>query len=121
MSSRRDWVGELEDTADFEFDLLAVTVGEAIAARMDELGVNRAELARKMGVSGPRVTQVLAGSDNLTLKTIVAVANALEAKVQFGLAPKYRQLRRPSTANWQEASRARPFVVDAALRPQLAA
>lgn len=121
MNTRRDWVGELEGTPDFEFDLLAVAVGEAIAARMDELGLTRAELARKMSVSAPRVTQVLAGSDNLTLKTLVAVANALDASISFGLVPKYVRMRRPSTATWQEASRDRTSEVDRVLRPQLAA
>lgn len=75
----RNWVEEREGHPEFEFDLLAIEVGEAIAGRLDNLGLSRSDLSRRMGVSRARVTQILAGDDNLTLKSLVAVANALGA------------------------------------------
>lgn len=87
MTERRNWIGERKGTPEFEFDLLAISVGEAILARMEALGLTRTELAERMGVSRARVTQVLAGADNLTLKTLVAVANALDSAVAVKLEP----------------------------------
>ncbi len=91
MTERRDWIGEREGTPDFEFDLLAVSVGEAIVERMEALGLTRTELAARMGVSRARVTQVLSGTDNLTLKTLVAVANALDSSVELKVEPRPRK------------------------------
>ncbi|MBI2767624.1 MAG: helix-turn-helix transcriptional regulator [Chloroflexi bacterium] len=73
---------------DYQFELLVIEIGEAIVARMKELGLNRSQLAERMGVSRARVTQVLRGSDNLTLKTLVAVAHALDASFTTRLSPR---------------------------------
>ena len=62
---------------------LAIEIGEEIVTRMDEVGINQAELAQRMGVSRARVSQVLAGSDNLTLRTLVSVANALDSRISL--------------------------------------
>jgi transcriptional regulator with XRE-family HTH domain len=87
VTTRRDWIGERKGTPEFEFDLLAISVGEAIVERMDALGLTRTELAERMSVSRARVTQVLTGSDDLTLKTLAAVANALDSAVAVKLEP----------------------------------
>jgi transcriptional regulator with XRE-family HTH domain len=81
-----DWFAEAEGTPAFEFDWLAGVVGEQIVVRMEALGLSRRELAERMGVSPARVTQVLRGSENLTLKTLVLVANALDAHIKMELA-----------------------------------
>ena len=81
MARLDELVAKYEGTPEFDFDLLTIEIGEAIGARMDELGISRAELAQRMGVSRARVTQVLSGADNLTLRTLVAVANALDAQL----------------------------------------
>ena len=41
--------------------------------------MTQADLARKMGVSRARISQILRGNDNLTLKSIVAVAIGLDS------------------------------------------
>lgn len=86
MSDHRDWFAELDGQPGFEFELLAGAIAEQIWVRMEELGINRRQLAERMGVSPARVTQVLRGSDNLTLKTLVLIANALDAHLEFKLA-----------------------------------
>ena len=80
-----DWIGSYDGDPEYEFDKLAIEVGEQIVARMEERGMTQADVAREMGVSRARVSQILRGNDNLTLKSIVAVAVALDSRVDFRL------------------------------------
>jgi len=64
-------------------ETLVADAGELIARLMESRGVNRAELARRLGKSRAWVTQMLNGRANLTLKTLAEVAWALEAEVQL--------------------------------------
>ena len=93
MMARPDWIGSYEGDPEYEFDVLALEIGEQIVAHMEELGLTQAELARKMGVSRARVSQILRGDDNLTLKSIVAVAIGLDCRVGMRLKPE--RARRP--------------------------
>ena len=87
MVKLQDWISEFEGDPDFEFDRVAIDVGEQIVARMEERGMTQADLARAMGVSRARVSQILRGNDNLTLKSIVTVAIALDCRVEMLLNP----------------------------------
>ncbi len=55
--------------------ILAIT--EAISELLEETGVSRADLARRLGKSKGFVSQILAGDRNLTLRTIADVFDAL--------------------------------------------
>ena len=79
------WVQAYEGDPEFEFDLLAIEVGELIVERMEELGMTRTELATAVGVSKARISQILSGHDNLTLKSLVAVAVGLESRIELRL------------------------------------
>ena len=68
--------------------MLALEIGEQIVERMEELELTQADLARKMGVSRARISQILRGDDNLTLKSIVAVAIGLDCRVGMRLKPE---------------------------------
>ncbi len=50
---------------------------------MRERGLTRADLAGRMGVSPGRVSQILGGGENLTLRTLAALSTALDAR--FGI------------------------------------
>jgi len=54
-----------------------------ITWHMRERGITRADLAARMGVSPGRVSQILGGGENLTLRTLAALSTALDAR--FGL------------------------------------
>ena len=86
--ARPDWIGSYEGDPDYEFDVLALEIGEQIVERMEELGLTQAGLARKMGVSRARISQILRGDDNLTLKSVVAVAIGLDCRVGMRLKPE---------------------------------
>ncbi len=52
---------------------------------MRERGLTRADLAARMGVSPGRVSQILGGGENLTLRTLATLATALDARFDIEL------------------------------------
>ena len=57
--------------------LKAVDVAADLTLLLHHAGKSRADLARALGWSRGRVTQVLSGNENLTVQTIAAVTKAL--------------------------------------------
>jgi transcriptional regulator with XRE-family HTH domain len=66
---------------------LVTEAGEFVARLMQEQGVTRAELARRLGKSRAYIMQMLNGSANLTVRTLAEVAYALGAEVRLEAAP----------------------------------
>ena len=58
-------------------ELKAVDVAADLTLLLHHTGKSRADLARALGWSRARVTQVLSGQENITVQTIAAVTNAL--------------------------------------------
>jgi len=52
---------------------------------MRERGLSRSDLATRMGVSPGRVSQILGGGENLTLRTLAALSTALDARFDIEL------------------------------------
>jgi transcriptional regulator with XRE-family HTH domain len=75
---------ERDDHRDESGDLTGGIVDE-ITWFMREHKISRADLAHSMGVSPGRVSQILSGQENLTLRTLSTVANALGARVEVTL------------------------------------
>lgn len=66
---------------------LVTEAGEFIARLMQEQGVTKAELARRLGRSRAYITQMVSGSANLTVRTLAEVAYALGAEVKLEAVP----------------------------------
>jgi transcriptional regulator with XRE-family HTH domain len=64
---------------------LAQNVVDEITWYMREHKISRADLAASMGVSAGRVSQILSGDENLTLRTLETVVGALGARLEFTL------------------------------------
>jgi|SRR6185437_9801115 DNA-binding Xre family transcriptional regulator len=62
-------------------DLVRTFVDE-VTWFMSEHKISRADLAHSMGVSPGRVSQILSGDENLTVRTLSSVAAALGAEVE---------------------------------------
>ena len=60
-------------------------------AVMQEKSLNYAKLAKKLGVSRSRISALFACDRNVTLRTIVAVANALDCDVEVRIIPRSRK------------------------------
>lgn len=55
----------------------------SLAGLLAGQGMTRSDLAAAMGVSPGRVSQIMSGDANLTVRTLAAVAEALDADVQI--------------------------------------
>ena len=52
-------------------------VTEDILVAMEDLGISRSELAKKLGISKSRISQLLRGSSNMTIGTLSDIAYEL--------------------------------------------
>ena len=71
-----------------ELSLLTTQLMNEINWFMHERNLTRADLATRMGVSPGRVSQVLSGGENLTLRTLASLATALDARFGLELRPR---------------------------------
>jgi transcriptional regulator with XRE-family HTH domain len=60
---------------------------------MEEQGVSRSELAKRMGVQPSRVTAMLSGTSNLTIDTLVRAGMALGAELHQTFVPIGTQVK----------------------------
>jgi transcriptional regulator with XRE-family HTH domain len=74
-----------EARIDEELSRLITQLTNEINWNMRERGLTRADLASRMGVSPGRVSQVLSGGENLTLRTLAALSTALDAQFDVQL------------------------------------
>ena len=99
----KEWSRQYRGDPEFEFDLLAIEIGERIVERMEALGMTRTKLAAAVGVSKARISQILSGYDNLTLKSLVAVAAGLESRIELRLQGKEINSK-PARPQWRPIS-----------------
>ena len=74
-----------EGRIDEEMHDLVTQLTNEITWHMKERGLSRADLAARMGVSPGRVSQILGGGENLTLRTLAALTSALDARFDVEL------------------------------------
>jgi transcriptional regulator with XRE-family HTH domain len=78
----------LENSEGYELDALKVELCEQIYVIMEQEGITKAELARRLQTSRAYITKLLQGSANLTLESLVKVARALGRKLSVKLKSK---------------------------------
>jgi plasmid maintenance system antidote protein VapI len=67
-----------KDDPEFKTEEAILHIAERIVATMRELGIDKVELARRMGVSEKEITRLLAGDrDMFTRETMEALAKTL--------------------------------------------
>jgi DNA-binding Xre family transcriptional regulator len=74
-----------ESHIDDEMLALITQLTNEVSWHMRERGLTRADLAARMGVSPGRVSQILGGGENLTLRTLAALSTALDARFDIEL------------------------------------
>jgi len=75
----------LEARIDEELSQMITQVTNEINWRMRQHKLTRAELASHMDVSPGRVSQILSGGENLTLRTLAGLAVALDSRFEIAL------------------------------------
>jgi antitoxin component HigA of HigAB toxin-antitoxin module len=83
-SARQDIEAQVEE----ELSRLVTQLTNEITVHLREHGLTRAELASRMGVSPGRISQVLSGGENLTLRTLAALSTALDAQLDMQLSSR---------------------------------
>ncbi|MGW3205994.1 helix-turn-helix domain-containing protein [Streptomyces sp. NPDC001135] len=77
----------------------------SLAGLLTGLGKTRSDLAAAMGVSPGRVSQIMSGDANLTVRTLAAVAEALDADVQI----TFRARPQSADASARDSTDAQPY------------
>ena len=77
MSRKALLAGLIEQNPNLPGELAKVAVAADLAILVAESGINRSDLAKKLGWTRARVSQVLSGQGNLTIETMHAVAKAV--------------------------------------------
>jgi len=77
-----------EDDLEFRMEGLILDFTEKISIKMSELNINRTEFAQRLGVSKAFVTKLLNGNPNLTIKTMMSIADVLNCDLNLDLYPK---------------------------------
>jgi transcriptional regulator with XRE-family HTH domain len=77
-----------KDEVERELFLLITEITNEINWQLRERRITRAELADRMGVSAGRISQVLSGDENLTMRTLASLAMALDARFEVQLRPR---------------------------------
>ena len=90
MSIEKWFRGELDairGTFEFRLERVLFQVAEEISRLMHEQNMSRAEIAERLGVSRAYVTKILNGNPNLTIKTMLRLAEALGRELAIQFAP----------------------------------
>jgi len=83
----RERIAGLREGAGYRTEQAIYSITEDIVNRMLELDLSRVELASRLGVSPARVTNLLRGANNFTLRTLTELAMALDCDLAIGLVP----------------------------------
>src|SRR6266571_1109100 len=94
-----DKLNEFEGDQGFRTEEVIIDFTEKVVAAMQERNMSRVELAQRLGVSKAFVTKLLNGNPNLTIRTMVSIADALECKLLIDIPPCPKSsLARPRAA-----------------------
>jgi transcriptional regulator with XRE-family HTH domain len=89
MITRRtdaDDPGSIQAQTEYELARLPREMTTAVTWYMKERGITKRELAQRLDVTPGRVSQILSGDENLTLRTLASVCAALDAHFEVELA-----------------------------------
>jgi transcriptional regulator with XRE-family HTH domain len=84
--NRRAVLSNPEARREYEEAYMVGEVTDSISALLQELGLSQADLAKRLRVTKGRVSQILSGRQNMTLRTLAAIGWALG--VSFDLNPR---------------------------------
>ena len=84
----KGFIARTEASLEYQVATAVIDFVADLGERMEQQGVTRAELARRLGSSPAYVTKLLRGEANFTLTTMVKAAAALDARVSVHVAPK---------------------------------
>jgi transcriptional regulator with XRE-family HTH domain len=88
-----DKLDRFADDPEFLTEEAILDFTEKLVAKMEELKVSRAELAKRLKVSKAFITKLLNGNPNMTIRTMVSISNALDCRLNLDIYSKgYRAI-----------------------------
>lgn len=89
----------IRNTFDYRLEKILLELGEDLCRFMAEQRLSRTQLADRLGVSCAYITKILNGNPNLSIKSLLKLADALgkELRIQFTPRANVRH-RRPHAA-----------------------
>ena len=75
-------------TIEAQVEIQKLTVVEELLQFMKRQGINRSELAERMGVGPSRITKILSGDENLAIDTLVRAGRAVGADLAQSFVPQ---------------------------------
>ncbi len=81
----KDALESVESSLDFKLADLELKITERIIARMEERRMNRADLARELGISKAAVSKFLNNGSNITVKTLLKISEVLDCELKIRL------------------------------------
>jgi transcriptional regulator with XRE-family HTH domain len=94
---KTEWIEDLRSTEDgrrlLERERVWLEATETLCKLMESRGVSSAELARKLGISPARVSQLLSGTRNLTLATLADAFHALGRSMLVAHGPPVEKVK----------------------------
>lgn len=72
----------------YRVEAVSLEFTESLLERMREHGIKRAELARRLGTSAAYVSKVLNSTGNLTVDSLVKIADAVDCDLRAHLLPR---------------------------------
>ena len=84
----QELIEKLEKNPEYWVESMRFDFVEEVERMMEERGVNRAELARRLDASPAYVTQMFKALFNPTLLTLAKIALAFDARVELKLVPR---------------------------------
>jgi transcriptional regulator with XRE-family HTH domain len=111
--AQRDAMADPDIRRTFEEELLFGEATDTVAALLESIGITQRELANRLSVTEGRVSQILSGAENLTLRSLASLGWALG--VRFELQPEPMEDRAgtpaqadPAPPSWLETKSPTP-------------
>lgn len=95
---KTDVLSDPEIRRTYEEELLLGEATENVTALLRSLGISQRELARRLDVSEARVSQIVSGAENLTLRSLAALGWSLGVRFELDPVAVSRAERRGTPA-----------------------
>lgn len=73
---------------EYQAERLIIDLTEQIARRLEEGSLTRSELAKRLDCSNSYITKLMRGEQNLTIRKIFQIANALGCTLDLSIIPQ---------------------------------
>ena len=108
IDALREKINAARDTFDYRLEKILLQLGEDICLLMEQQGLSRTQLAERMGVSPAYITKILSGNPNLTIKSLLKLADAMGKELMLQFSPRAAQKRSSRSRHFGRTLSARP-------------